>query len=655
MLDPWHRLSAIDAADELRRACQQAWTDNAPRRGRALEFSSLFEGCQLSSFVPSGYNYGISNVFNNEGGRVIRHKCRSVVKAAHALLWGNDDPLPMVRSVGGDWSTQMRAVWNNRFLDAEYELPQGRFDDTHDMQRHAGLVAMAATGSAAIFELPGYGKVESRFNDTLTMQLETSGPNGTILGCIGTDYYDPWELLDDDRYKHAWDSIKANAMPMRAVGTGGFDQQQSERAERMVVPVHFGYRARNRGKDGRCLWVLRDGTPLVKMQEYGEDELPCAFWHFEREMAGDWGTPLTLYIYELCRRQNELTAETVKRQRNMPQAIVQGTAKMRERIKGKIGSMIWVDSDMKDDDVRVDWPPTYSDSAMAFAAQLSEWADQDSMVDQAHQGGPQRLASSGKHEQLRASYFSEAFAPESRRITHFRTVALGKRKLRALRAMLDEDQDISRLWEKGSLKFNIDGSDLELDEDRFVLRFDAVSEEKNSLQTLLERAERWVEEGKGSVADLMWMYQTADTESLSDQATRDKQWLEEQLEKWLHAPDDQLLEEGFYQSPRKWLMDLEGMARRVSGEMNLAESRGAPPERLEFFEIFLEELAILIDQEKAQAVTSISATADAGGVFPGLEGGANGGASSGGGGVAPGNPGDVGAVGAGGPGPGPGV
>ena len=34
-------------------------------------------------------------------------------------------------------------------IDAEYEQPQGRFDNEHDLWRHAGMMAMAATGSAA--------------------------------------------------------------------------------------------------------------------------------------------------------------------------------------------------------------------------------------------------------------------------------------------------------------------------------------------------------------------------------------------------------------------------------------------------------------------------------------------------------------------------
>src|SRR3989304_4967006 len=74
---------------------------------------------------------------------------------------------------------------------------------------------------------------------------------------------------------------------------------------------------------------------------------------------------------------------------------------------------------------------------------------------------------------------------------------------RALKEMIREGQDITRRWEKGSLSSVIDLSDLDLDEDKFMLRISSASEEKNSVPSLLEWGQQMVEQDKGSLAELI--------------------------------------------------------------------------------------------------------------------------------------------------------
>lgn len=617
---PWHKEDKDKAPIKLMKACQAAISDNRQRMALAIQYSSLFEGSLMTSFLPVGYALQSTNVFPGVNVPLLRRKARSIIKGAHAQLWGNDDPLPQFMSVGGEWHTQTQAILLNRAIDAEYEQPQGRFDNQHDLWRHAGLMEMAATGSVAVFELPGYGKTEARINDTLTMALETSGPQGAYLGCVGTDFYEPEEL--SLRFPAQRDAIERNAETMWGVGISrGMSESRKPRMEtRWVVQVHFGYRCSVRGEDGRKLWTLKDGRRLGKDEVYEYDELPCTIHHFERQMVGDWGTPLTAYIHEVLRRQNEMAYDADQKQINSPQRIVQGSKKTLDKIGGKTRGTMEIESEMAQTDVRITDLDTKDSAALELIKLYGEWADEDAMVDPRHQGGGGKQATSGKHEKYNASYFTEAFAPESRRIIHARTVQTGRRKVRALKDMVKDGQDIMRRWEKGSLSEVIDVADLDLDDNKFMLRVAAVSEEKNSVANLLEFGEQLVQQEKATLGEYMQFRQHLDADGVADQLSRQKQWLQKQIEKWLHAKDSERLEENFYQSPRKYMSELPLIAERVQDELLAAESMGCPSDRLEYFELFLEELGVLIDQEKMQDNTSIATTADLSQIYPGAGG-----------------------------------
>lgn len=597
-VEPWHRLTKAEAPKRVVQDCKSAEKWNAPRRARACAFGSHFEGINLSTFSPGGYAVATNGLsLPGLNSPVVRMKLRTIVKGAHALLWGSDSPLPLWKSVGGRWDTQTQAQLLNRVTDSEYEQPQGRYDDQADCHRHAGLIAMAATGSVAVFEFPGYGKTESRINDTLTMRLESSGAHGAVIGCVATDYYDPEELAC--MFPGQASEIRNNAQPMRSLVKGA-----DGRDDRMMVAVRMAYRCKVRDKDGRALWVLDNGTVLGKDREYEHNELPCAIWHFERELAGEWANPLSLYVYHLACRQNEIVSDCDTQQRNAPQRIVQGPQSTWEKIVGKVKGTTFIPSSSPAMDLRITEPAPFNDQSLQLAEMYEQWQDRDAMVEGMHQGAAGKLASSGKHEKFRASYFTEAFAPESRRILSFRTVQTARRKVRALKEMIESGQDIERQWDRGTLGHVIKLSDVDLDESKFVLRCDSVSEEKNSTATLLEIGEQKLNAGEATLDEYIRFRQTLDVDAISDRANRHWQWLEAQVFRWLHSSDEEQLEDDFYQSPRKE-MDLVRIAERVRLDMLDAELRGAPPERLEYFELFLEECAILIEQEAGLGAPSM--------------------------------------------------
>src|SRR4029078_6886327 len=132
-------------------------------------------------------------------------------------------------------------------------------------------------------------------------------------------------------------------------GAGGNPRMDN----RWVVQVHFGYRCSVRGEDGRKLWVLKDGTRLGKDEGYEYDELPCTIYHFERQMVGDWGLPLSAYVHEVLRRQNEMAQDQDQKQINSPQRIIQGPKETLDKIGGKSRAQMEIESGNPMTDVRV--------------------------------------------------------------------------------------------------------------------------------------------------------------------------------------------------------------------------------------------------------------------------------------------------------------
>jgi len=88
--------------------------------------------------------------------------------------------------------------------------------------------------------------------------------------------------------------------------------------------------------------------------------------------------------------------------------------------------------------------------------------------------------------------------------------------------------------------------------------------------------------------------------------------------KWLHATEDKRQDENFYQGPTEWL-DLVAAMRQVSLAQLQARTREAPADVLEYFDKFLAECSDYMDEESAQAATSISTdAAGAATIFPGI-------------------------------------
>jgi hypothetical protein len=593
----------------------EAIVENTYRAQRATRFGSLYEGYRLTSLGSSwGADFGRSNVFEGLDIPIIRNRCRRGTLTLMNKLMASDSPLPQFVCKGGDYEQQLKAENLDQVITVEYDQEQGDFADVHELHRHGGTLAIGSVGSYGIFAFPGDGKVVAELDDTLTIGTVKSSRWGQIQTLVRTTTYDPEDLVA--RYGKAHEEeIRCNVTTVNEnVATPGGAVLPKTIARRVVIVIQ-GWRVQIGEKPGSQLFVLRNGHVLEE-KAWKRKRPPCRFWHYERELNGDWGTPFTQTIYNQATRENRILEDVDDAERNTPHALFgtqvgpQGQSAVKAQLlQAKGVHVIDVDGPLVGAIHQYDLQK-FDRNSLALAERYGDGQHEDSGVPKSQAFGvKQPGTSSGRHEHLSASYFTENFADPERRLIRFRAVDTAVLFLWAIQDMLEsEGSDYVRWVGDGKLKRQLKGEDLDLDEDKYIIEIKPVSEEKDTPKTRLDKAENLLKSGWLTGSDWVRMEETLDYKSTTDSAFALEEWVEEQHRRWLTATESEMSREAFFQSPELW-MQLDGLKkclRSTTVAFLQARQRGVPGDRLSWFEKFNNESVALIQQEE-QRMASLGA------------------------------------------------
>lgn len=604
--EQWYRVDDDEeAAQALISECERAIQFNGSRRAEALCFASIFEGVELCSFDERGYVHDSDEVFRDLDIPIIRNTCRSIVQTGVSKLTAQDSPLPQFMSNGGDWSTRTKAVRLDRLVSAEYEQPQGCFANLHELFRHGAMLAMSAVGSFGVFFMAGPDGMVCELDDTLTIGLEQAGRYGRVISLVRTTWYNAEELIT--RFPKYEDEILENEQRM----PDGIRDIDGDLTPERGVKVYQGWRVALGGKNyGRELFVLKDGCILSDNKKYERKQPPVAFWHYERSLYGQWGVSLTRSIYNQCVRINQIIADVDYAERNSPQGLVMhkkgATAPGdTEKVRGWQFVEITGAADMNSA-FQVVAPPKFNEQSIELLNFHEQGAHDISGISDQHTSAKRSVGTtSGKHENMVAALFTERFADSERRLIDMRTSVSARHIVAVLQDMLEQDPEYKRIYAKGDYVEEIKLADLDLDLDRYTISIAPVSEDKQSPKARLEAMDQAFEAGLITGTELLAFQQDFDTRSRSSMAVAQDNWLERQIDKWLHADSVE------YQGPVQW-MDLQSAARMVAQAMLIARTKGLPDERLGYFTRFLDEVQSFIEQASAGAQAQGSVGAGAG-------------------------------------------
>lgn len=595
--EQWYRLEGDDAVQALMGACERAMQKNAGRRAEALLFASLFEGISLNAFDDRGYGLDDDEVFRDLDIPIVRNTCRSIVQTAVSKITAQDSPLPQFMTNNADWAMRCKAVRLDRLVSSEYEQPQGAFANLHELFRHGATLAMACTGSAAVFYSSGPEGPRAELDDTLTLGIERGSRFGRVISLVRTTWYNAEELIA--LYPDYETEILENETEVRDDGYQTSADAEADFAPARGVKVYQGWRVALGENVGRYMCVLKDGTVLHD-DDYDRPSPPVALWHYERALYSQWGVPLTRTIYNQVVRINQIIADVDYAETNSPQGLVLHKKDATrpgdvDKVRGWQFIEIQGAGDMQTAFQAVT-PPKYAQDSVALLRFHEEGAHDTSGVSNQHTSAKRAVGTtSGKHENMVAALFTERFADAERRLIDWRTTVSARFIVWCLQDCLEADPEYSRYYVKGDYVEEIKLQDLDLDEDKYVLSIAPVSEDKQSPKARLEKMDQAFEAGLVTGAELLAFQQDFDDRARSELAVAQEEWLQRQIDRWQHA--DEPIE---YQGPVQW-MDLQGAAKSVAQALLAARTKGMPDERLAYFTRFLDEVQAYIDQSSASA------------------------------------------------------
>jgi hypothetical protein len=263
-------------------------------------------------------------------------------------------------------------------------------------------------------------------------------------------------------------------------------------------------------------------------------------------------------------------------------------------------------------------PPKYNEMTANFVDRMQLGCQDISGISNQHSAAKRSVGTtSGKHEHLVAGLFTERFADQERRLIQCRAVDSAKEIVRALHDLLEAEPEFERVWSRGDKSEKIKAADLDLDISKYTISVAPVSEDKDSPKARIEKAYEWLQMGLITGTEFAALQQTYATQEKSALLLAQEQWVERQIDKWLHAKDEDRLDENFYQGPDRWI-DLPAALRQVSLAKLQARSRGAPSDVIEWFDKFQAEASDFLDQEAGTGAEGTIESPSGGTLFPGV-------------------------------------
>jgi hypothetical protein len=606
----WWQYDGAKRYEMLHLWCDEVMTANQWKAARAYRYSCAYDGVTLTSRYASEAAYDDS-VWDGTEVPVIVNTVRRMVNTFVAKSFANDNPVPQMVSNDGTFEQRLAAEAIDEALMAEFSLPHGQFSDIHEMHRHGGTLSTCATGQYWVFAFPGEGKVEAELDDGLTIGVIRARQYGRILTLCRTVWADPEWL--QNRYPHAAKDIERNIETVNAntrygdarLSPSPTTRQGSRGLLKRLVKVHQGWRVQvNEDTPGCQTFVLKDGT-MLEDEVWEHDEPPGKSWEFERELDGEGGVSLTHTVYRMFMRMNEAQNDADRMQRNMPQVAFlcqAGTGEAQatsSQLQGATGVKIVEVTGNVGTAVKAFEMPGLQRAGSELIERYNQGMHDVTGIARAQTSGSRQPGTtSGLHESLTASYYTENFADAERRLIQFRAVDCAKLFVWALQKVVEGKY--SRWVGDGKKRRELTSADLDLDDSKYVIQIKPTSEEKDSPKARLEKIERLVQDpaAKATAADLIEAWKSYDEKAVERRIYAAQEWTELQCSKWLRLPETDL--RGAYQSPSKW-MRRDGLETALSicwKNMVDAREQDAPQSRLKFFEQFADECVELIQQDE---------------------------------------------------------
>lgn len=573
------------------------------RRLLAAKYASLYEGLTLTGLAPYGYSTDATNYFKDEAGEqipIIRNAAHSIVDTFVSKIAALETPKPTLMTTHGSWSERRIAKQLEQLVEAEFYEPQGRFATLEELWIHAVRIAAAATGSVAVKVVgyPNEPKISHEIHDTLTMFFDFGELTyGDLLTVGEITWFDVDRLCDIFPGRANEDKIRRSIQkPPEEYRTPTSQGHITE-----MVALYEGWRGSSAGRCGKYCAAVREGT--LEFRDYDYPRPPFVWLVVDPHLYGILGWPLTHHIYESVKRDNLIKS---KIDRGVSKAIRGAIFVDKNKLVDPTALDVIEDDgvyDMVDPGSvnfinAIGFNPAHSDVANQHFRDAHDTAGVPEMHTASKQlpGTPSAIA-----DRQIAARLNERYAAFQRRYVQAVAVDDSKLIIQGLREAREAHGKFTRLFPGQKFLKEISSDALDLPDHKYKLRLAPGSGRSNTPEGRLQGAFELRQMGVLSDDSYASATQTGyDLPEELDERDTQREWLENEITRWLYAPDEDVEKPDFYRAPLKYMNLDSALKRTIDGYME-AQMEGLEDDRLEFFLLFLSDLDAAIVQRNAAA------------------------------------------------------
>lgn len=546
LLQVWWTADSDDVAQRVFSVVEQIAGDDDARKTENLTHLSLYENRPYSGLDFDDYFQPITRA----GPGLTYKSTKSIIDTLVARITKNR-PLPKFHTSDGDWSDQQRAQKLNRFVEGQFNT-LGAYEYTRQAFRDACIFGT------------GLIKVQ-RLNDRLEMMRVL--PHHLLVPHEEAYLGEPRQMHHRMRI-HT--EVLARLFPRKRESIVELGRRTSASAG-MVEVIESWHLASDPHdpKDGRRTLCI-EGLCLVD-EPYTSNRFPFAIIHYDRPMLGFWGMGLVAFNLEMQTALNEMTglvADSI-RLTARPIVVVKRDSKIAsQKFDNKPGAIFEVEDT---NDIKYLTTDAVPPSAIAQRNELKEEIYRQSGVSSlsAQSKKPSGLDSAVALREF-GDIEADRFAVQQQQYEEL-ILDIARHLIRLSREAHDAGIDLETKSVSKQFFKSIKWSQVDLDDDKYVMRVDPVSQLPRTSAGKLERVQELLKDG---LIDRKYALQLIDIPDLERVVSIQQSKLDD-----LYDTFDRMLEGGEYDPPEPFQDLQQGID--LARALYLKNKDRAPPEVLE--------------------------------------------------------------------------
>lgn len=593
----WQAKGANRSKDAAKSVVEQARRDDTicePRRQRSLDYASLVEGLELSSFGVCGYAVSADRdqaCFRGTKTPIIRNTAYAAWDAFVSAIAAEDPPLPAMLTQEGSWKDRRQAEALERLVEAEFRSPKGAYATLHELWIQGFRVAAGATGAVLVRYYNDAGKVGAKIHDSLDSSM---GPDRTW--CILRTWYDVDDAIDlfpdrEDDIRRAKSNPPLEFCQPQAVGFNAPD----------MVCIYEGWRVSRGGKPGTYVAALDlSDVDALTLEDYPHERLPVVPLVIIPHLKGPWGHSITHHVYESVYRCNwmlqSIDRSVSKTNKQTTYVNKMALADPSALDKSEDNLIIETTTDPREAAYVVN-APGFNPAHLDLANMHSSDAHDISGVSELHTEGKRELGlPSAEAQRFVADLINKRFAAVQQRYIQAVAVDSAYCIIQVLCDIFQDDRKLTRTWpDQESIREISAAVALKgIGTLKYLVRPAAVAGSHNSPADRQQAAFELFKSGTLS-QDAYASLQQRGYDLPKELAARSVtgEWLERQMYEWQFASDADVKRPDFYEPPIAHIDVPLATLQTIDGFL---EARMAKLEdnRLEFYLMMMADLSTLL-------------------------------------------------------------